>query len=94
MKHKLKRENNFQNMICPENENKRLDEFFVSLLRVLKRFPDKESVTVYKDDHFYRAFIWLAEKHGKTGMKDRMEKLMDHGFYIGKTNKTRAWQRA
>ena len=44
MKHNLKRENNFQSMICPENENKRLGEFFVSLLRALKRFPDKERI--------------------------------------------------
>ena len=48
-----------------------------------------ELVPVYKDDHFYLGFIWLAEKHGKTRMKERTEKLMDYGFYIEKTNKTR-----
>lgn len=59
-----------------------------------------ESITVYKSDPFYLAFIWLGEKHGKTEMIRRLEDSMDCGSWLNHNIKKkgkdepRAWQRA
>ena len=41
----------------------------------------KDFITVFKNDLFYFGIIWLADLHGKTGMKDRIEKIMNRGYW-------------
>ena len=49
-------------MICPKNENERLGEIFVSLLRAMKRLPDKERIILLNFDlmwyYLYSKYVW------------------------------------